>query len=331
MSPIFAPARVLVLLLSTASWGALPNAASLLKTVGYSPGEIESIEAGSIVRRETKGAGDRDLNIGYAFFVKATPASLNKQLRQGVLQAIDPNALATATLSGESSLAAFSKLTLQPKSKERVKKYLASRPGSELNLSSGELAAFNELPGSATTRQVEAQVRAALLDRYRAYVAKGLDGISDYERGDGAVRSPQDELTAVMHALPLETLAPRAWASMLNYPASRVAGTEEVFRWEQFKVDGVPTIALTHGLSVPNGDAFLVLQRQFYVSEGFNCEQAIVALMPVEGGTVVIFSNHTSTDQVAGFGSGIKRSIGRGIVARQLEGLFAKLQRRATK
>ena len=90
----------------------------------------------------------------------------------------------------------------------------------------------------------------------------------------------------------------------------------------------MPTVALTHGLSVPSGDAFLVLQRQFYVSEGFNCEQAIVALLPVDGGTVVIFSTHTSTDEVEGFAGDLKRSIGRGIVATQLEALFARLQKR---
>lgn len=176
---------------------------------------------------------------------------------------------------------------------------------------------------------MEAQLRFALIERYRAYAAKGLDGIVDYDRGHGAMRSPQDELTAAMHTLQLEAFAPRAWAAMMNYPASKVPGSQEVFRWEHFKVDGVPTIALTHGLSVPNGDAFLVLQGQFYVSEGFNCEQAVVALLPVEGGTIVIFSSHTSSDQVEGFPSGIKRSIGRGVVAKELETLFAKLQRRA--
>lgn len=84
--------------------------------------------------------------MGYAFFVKATPASLNKQLSQGVLQAIDPNSLATATLSGERSVAAFSKLKLQPRARERVRRYLSAKPGSDLNLSSGELAMFGTFP-----------------------------------------------------------------------------------------------------------------------------------------------------------------------------------------
>lgn len=306
----------------------LPSADTLLERVGYSPAEIANIKAGEIVRRETEGAGNRDLNLGYAFFVKATPAALNKELTEGVLQAVDPNSLATGVLTGASSVGAFSKLTLTPGTDSRVTQYVSAKPGADLNLSSDELARFNGLGQAATKEVVEKQLRAALLERYQAYRAKGLDGIADYERADGARRSPRDELTQVMNGIQLQDFAPKAWASMMHYPAEKVPGTRENYRWEQFKVDGVPTIALTHGLSVPNGGAFLVLQRQFYVSEGFNCEQAIVALLPVDGGTMVIFSNHTSTDKVEGFPSGIKRSIGRGIVAKQLEGLFSKLQRR---
>lgn len=308
--------------------GPLPSSNELLEKVGYSPTEIADIKAGRIVRRETSGASDRDLNLGYAFFVKATPAALNKELSGGVLQAIDPNSLATGVLSGASTVGAFTRLHLTPGSDSRVKQYVSAKPGTDLNLSSAEITEFNDLAPFATRAVVEKHLRAALLDRYQAYRAKGLDGIADYDRADGAVRSPQDELTEVMNGIQLQDFAPKAWASMMHYPAERVPGTREVYRWEHFKVDGVPTIALTHGMSVPNGGAFLVLQRQFYVSEGFNCEQAIVALLPVEGGTMVIFSNHTSTDKVEGFPNGIKRSIGRGIVAKQLESLFAKLQRR---
>lgn len=320
---------VLLLLAASSAWGALPSADALLKDVGYSPEEIASIRAGTIVRRETKGAGDRDLTTGFAFFVKVPPAVLSKQLRAGALQAVDPNTLATGTLSGASAVGAFARLKLEPGAESRLKRYRSARPGTNLNLSSAEIAALNGLGPSAPASAVEAQLRSALLARYQAYRTRGLAGIASYDRGDGNVRAPRVELTEVMKSLPLQKYAPAAWAAMLNYPAARVARSEQVFRWEQFKANGVPTIALSHGLSVPDGDAFLMLQRQFYVSEGFNCEQAITALLPVEGGTVVIYSNHTSTDQVEGVAGGTKRSIGRGIMAAELESLFGKLQRQA--
>jgi hypothetical protein len=35
------------------------------------------------------------------------------------------------------------------------------------------------------------------------------------------------------------------------------------------------------------------------VSTGYNIEQAVVGLLPLEDGTLVAYTNHTSTDQVA--------------------------------
>ena len=47
--------------------------------------------------------------------------------------------------------------------------------------------------------------------------------------------------------------------------------------------------------------------------------------MPVSEGTLVVSTNHTSTDQVAGLGGSAKRSIGRQFMASQLEDLFKRL------
>lgn len=48
-------------------------------------------------------------------------------------------------------------------------------------------------------------------------------------------------------------------------------------------------------------------------------------------GTLVIYVNRTSTDQVTGFGGGTKRTIGSRVLASQLEDLFGKLQKTAVK
>jgi hypothetical protein len=101
------------------------------------------------------------------------------------------------------------------------------------------------------------------------------------------------------------------------------------FYWEHFAAHGVPKIALVHALVVPDGSAFLVMERPFYVSEGFNCEQAVAGFLPVKGGTVVVYSNHTSTDQVMGLGGGAKRSIGSQLMAAELRDLLARLQKSA--
>ena len=55
-------------------------------------------------------------------------------------------------------------------------------------------------------------------------------------------------------------------------------------------------------------------------------EQAVAAILPAQGGSIVLYSNHTSTDQVAGFGGGAKRSIGSKLMGSELEKIFAKVQ-----
>ena len=75
-------------------------------------------------------------------------------------------------------------------------------------------------------------------------------------------------------------------------------------------------------LAASDGAARAVVQRQYYVSNGYNAEQAVAGFLPVQGGTVVTYTNHTFTDQVAGFGGGVKRSIGRRMMASKLTQMF---------
>ena len=74
-----------------------------------------------------------------------------------------------------------------------------------------------------------------------------------------------------------------------------------------------------------DGNAYVVVQRMYYVSAGFNAEQAIAALVPVQGGTVMVYGNRTSTDQVTGWGGSAKRSIGSKLLESQLEALAGKV------
>jgi len=172
---------------------------------------------------------------------------------------------------------------------------------------------------------VEQAVRSALLARLQAYQAKGLAGIAPYALSGGKERSPADELrSASTAARNLQKYVPAAYQMLLDYPSSKAPGTEDTFRWTRYLAHGVPTVSLTHSLYVPDGDAWVAVQRQYYVSTGYNSEQALGAFLPVKGGTVVVYTNRTSTEQVTGFGGSAKRSIGSKLLASQLEDLYQK-------
>ncbi len=320
---------VCLVITTTPARAELPPADELLADVGYSAGEIAEIKAGKIVSRSLATAHERDLASGFAFLVPVSPAELVKDLRSGLLGKIDPNEIARGTISEAGAIGDYVALTLKPDAESRAKRYASAKGGDDLNLSTDEIAAFKKLDSSAVP-DVEAQVRKALLARYQAYRTKGLAGIAPYDRGSGESRSVADDLRKSLEAVKaLKKYAPAAYAAMIGYPSSVPAGSEDSFTWVHLKAHDVPTIVMTQGMFVPDGDAYLVLQRQFYVSEGFNCEQAVAGFLPAQGGTVVVYANHTSTDQVAGFGGGAKRSIGSRLMASELEGIFTKLQKAA--
>jgi hypothetical protein len=304
----------------------LPDAPTLLATVGFTPDEIAQIEAGQLVRHSLAPASDRELTAGLAFHVPQSPAELVGNSQRDLLDSVDPNMMGFGVVSTPGSVADFAKLTLAPDPAKRAQEFTSAAPGGSLNLSSEEIAALNALGSGAAPAAVEAKVRELLLARVQAYRAKGLAGIAPYAHADGATRSPAEELrTATQAGKLLERYAPAAFQFLLSYPNGKPPGTEEIIRWSQFEAHGVPTIALTQVLLIPDGDARIFLQRQFYASTGYNAEQAVAAFLPAkDGGTVVIYGNRTSTDQITGFGGGTKRSLGSKVLASQLETMFER-------
>lgn len=304
---------------------AAPDAATLLAELGLSQDEITQVRSGTLVRHAVPAASERELTAGLAFRVSSPPAALVAGVKRDLLDAVDPNVTAHGVMGAPGSVADLAKLLLQPDASTRAQGYTSATPGGALNLSSAEIAAFQALGREAAVADVEAQVRSALFARVQAYRTQGLGGVAPYARSGGGSRSAADELrTATGAAKKLEQYVPAAHRLLLSYPNEKPVGTEELFRWSQFDAHGTPTLALTHVLIVPDGDAWVVAQRQYYVSTGYNAEQAVAAFLPSEGGTIVIYTNRTSTDQITGIGGSAKRSLGSKILASQLESLFER-------
>jgi hypothetical protein len=312
-------------LLAAPASAEIPDAPTLLAEAGLTPEQVQQVMSGQIVRGAIKPASERELVTALAFMVPMSPSELIPDLKAGLGTKLDPDTMVSGVFSGAGSAADLAKLSLDPGAQQRAAAYTGATPGGDLNLSTEEIAAFGKLSGSDVPAVTEA-VRSALLARQTAYRQQGLAGIAPYARESGS-RSPADELrTATQASKGLQRYVPDAYQMLLDYPKSKPAGTEESFRWAQIDAHGTPTFTLTHVAFIPDGDAWVVVQRMYYVSTGFNSVQAIAALVPVQGGTVMAYANRTSTDQVAGFGGGTKRSIGSKLLESQLEALFKKAQ-----
>lgn len=318
--------------LATPAAAQVPDAKTLLGEVGLTPDQVSQVMSGQIVRGAIKPASDRELVAAMAFQVKVAPAALVADMKSGLGNKVDPEMIAWGFISNPATAADFAKLELDPGAAARAQAYLSAQPGGDLFLSSAEIASFQELAKTRPSNEaVQAAVRNALLARAQAYQRKGLAGIAPYAFS-GTQRSAADELRTMTDASKaLKKFVPQAIQMLNAYPASKPPGTEESFRWQHFNAHGTPTLALVHIAFVPDGDAWVVVQRMFYVSGSFNAEQAVAAFVPASGGTVVVYGNRTSTDQVTGFGGGAKRSIGGKLLESQLEGLFQRARSAAGK
>jgi hypothetical protein len=326
MRGICAASALILLSLVSAGPGRaeLPDAAEALRAAGFSDSQAQQALAGELAHGTPKAASERELTTSLAFRLDVAPETVMGELRKGALLTADPTSLSDGPIEGAGSLAALGGLTLGA---EEVAAYSAAEAGADLNLSAAELSAIGAVADGDATAMTQA-VHQQLLGRHQGYRAKGLAGIAPYDRGDGETRSAADELRTATQALEgFKKYLPAFHQLMLDYPNGKPEGFEEQFHWRKLDAHGSPTIVLNHAIAVPSGDGFAAAQRQFYVNRGFNAEQSVVALIPVKAGTLVIYSNHTSTDQVAGFGGGAKRSIGSKLLASQIEELFEKFRK----
>lgn len=323
------PITITLALLATAlpAAGQGSRAKDVLAELGFPADTEQQVLAGSLVKTTLKAATDRELAVALAFVVKVPPAKLLARLHGGLLLAIDPNSKHHGALDGEGSLAQLAALELSP---GQVKAYSNAKPGEDLNLSKAEISAFQALADQPAA-QIEHQVRKSLIARYAAYRAKGLDGIAAYERRRGKQTPAAGDLKRASEAESgLKKFAPAFFELLNSYPKGKANATEN-FNWQNYEAHGDPVLILTHAFTMSEGNAIVACQRQFYVSSSYNVEQALAGLLPVSEGTLVIYVNRTSTDQVTGFGGGGKRAIGTRVLASQLEDLFSKLQKAAPK
>ena len=325
--------RALAVLPCLLLWGALaradvPDAATLAAQIGISADQLTQVRAGQIVNGAPEASNPRELTALLIFLVpKTTPSALVQLGQQGLVESVDENTTRFGVVDAKASAESFATFALGA---EQAKLWASAAPGDTLNVSTGEIAALSKLGAGAAPGAVETAVRGLLEQRVRAYRAQGLAGIAPYARGDGEARSPADDLRSATQSLKqLQKYVPAAYAFLLDYPNAKPPGTVEVFRWSQIEAHGVPTVVLQQGLYIPDGQAWIVAQRQFYVSTGYNCEQAVAAFLPVAEGTMVFYVNRTSTDQVTGFGGGMKRDLGSRILESSLKELFEKARQTA--
>ena len=186
---------------------------------------------GEILHSDPQESSDRELGVGLTFLVQQPPAEVLKVFRTVVDLKADPHLSASVEIRGPGTHADFASLVLEPGGAAEADRYLAASPGDTLNLSAGEIQAFNALAsaGGDPKPQVEEQLKRLLLARYQAYVERGLGGMAPYERRSGSCE-PSGELRRASEAAASEAVrllkqhAPALQQLLLSYPPGKASG-----------------------------------------------------------------------------------------------------------
>lgn len=307
-----------------------PAVADVARALGFTDSEIEQIKGGAVVNKDLKEGSDKELAGVVAVLFKQPVGELVDVAMQGKMMETDPTIQGFRVWkAGESADAAFADLGLSASETSEAQNFANASPGSKLNLSKEEIAQFRGV--KANPDAVNVPLRAMLNARYEAYRTNGLKGIAPYTRGGRNEASPGRELTLAINET--KTAAPRQefFDALLNFPANPLSDVEDRFYWFKQTVENRPTFILAHRAERHTATAALLTEEQFYVGHSYNSNFIAGGCLEVQGGTLVFYVNRTFTDQVAGFGSGMKHGIGRGqmlsAVAASLTRIRAQLQK----
>lgn len=301
---------------------AATDGVEIARLLGFDRDALERVMAGELIARGSTETTDKELALIVWGWTRQSVPALFELLRAEDVLGVDRSVTSYFEIDVHDVAGSFASFSLDTRSIEELRG--ATRDG-PLNLSHAELRAISSAraePGAVTR-----VYREILVERTAAYLAGGVDAIAPYARGRSAVE-PGDELRSATEGYRvLKSRIPafhRAWA---EFPQG--AGAWELanrFFWILQSVDGEPTVVLSHTMLGMRDGLAIASERQFYVGRSYNVSETVWGGLPAETGSFVYYHNRTSTDQIAGLGGAVKKSIGRRIMQNEVLGFLESLR-----
>lgn len=302
-----------------------PSVDELFSYLRIDQAKKQKMMSGEILSTPVDEGSDKELAVGIVMFVPAPVEKLVDFVKAGRTFSSDKSIAAFAELketkkddgtAEPADISGFSGVVFGADQKDEAKAFLDASGGSKFNLSTDEIAicraAKAQAKGTDGLRAASQAYQKILLGRYQAFFKNGLSSVASYDRGGKKAATPGDELKlAINESALFSKHFPDLHRAILDYPKNQPQGVINRFFWINQKVEKRPTWILVHRMALVQPEGALMVEQQFYVGHSFNSMQIISGCIAVPGGSVVFHSNHTSTDQVAGIGSGLRHSIGR--------------------
>lgn len=295
-----------------------PSPQQALQNFGIGAAQIAQLERGEIVAYDVSETSQKELAIGVAMILPVALPQIVDYIKRGNLGSSESNIVASGSLSNNVDVNSFKKFAFTDKQLDEAKAFLEAEPGSEFNLSKSEFDSVKKLDDSLEDADDKTLLKAAnqkyrefLVQRLQAYRKSGLSGIAAYNRGSGNADPAAELRNDAVNSKAWARYFPELQQAWLNYPAALPANSVEQFTWANRNVEDRPTAILNHRVMVTSDAGGIILARQFYVGHSYNSSHVVAGGLPYKDGTLVFYSTRSSTDQVTGIGSGLRHSIGR--------------------
>jgi hypothetical protein len=291
------------------------------------PDQRRRLLAGETVAYAVPETSEAELGAGVAMYLPVPLARVAEVLTSPDQVRRDSAITASGPIPAGATPLTLRGFTLGSDEIGEAQEVLDAAPGSRFNLSTAEIEAFhaaraNARPGnrSSVLEAAASQWRIVLLERARAFRTRGVEGIAPYARRGGTADPAALLRAAADDARIAADVAPRLGAELLAYPAGPSPTATSQFYWVKRQVQSRPDPIVIHHLTDVTAARALYVERQLYVGHTYNASQILCLAIPYEDGVVILSSNRVATEQITGFGSDMKKLIGR----RQLRGEIVK-------
>jgi hypothetical protein len=210
------------------------------------------------------------------------------------------------------------------------------RPGRcELKLSADEMKLLQrEISGAPASwrPKVQQAFRSMMIDRIRAFEARGIEGLPIYADKDPPRLSRDAFAVLFDQSMSLKNGLPEIAAAMTG-PPRMLAGVESFYYWSKERFAGKPVVSATHVSivrpTVPNGPAVVVIGRQLFATHYINSSLSLTSLVRGAGGhNYLVYLNRSEVDVIGGVFGGVARMVIQRRIGNEADELLAALRQR---
>jgi hypothetical protein len=309
------------------------TAAFLRNMFHYSVADLRELEQGRPVVRTLESTDGREIALAGAIRVAISPTQYVEQLRDIVEFKRHEAVRQIGTFGAAPSPSDLAGLTLD-------NDHLGDLRGCRLHdcdiqLSRAAIERMRTVRWSANdaTQQATRTLREILTQLVAQYLSAGDSALMTYE-DQRVPLSVADEFRAMIAPPAILRHFPTLERHITQFPAGRVAGTNDVIYWSKEDVGPKVIISVTHlAIQAVAGEgpvAYAAASKQLYGSHYFDSSLGLTLLLRdnLPSSTVLVYVNRSRVDVLAGFLGGLKRAIVRSRARAAMEDTLLRIRTR---